>query len=273
MSSVQAASLITLTPNYETRRAAVAVGELWTLDVQSQSLHSLAPLMNALPSSTDRERANLPTALRLNGWLDHYINLNDRDAREEARKQLVECLPIISAARIGELFLPFDQTDAGGNAQSDDERVHRLIDLLSSVRFDFGMAAVRIHITMAEQGYPATPRELRHLIDEANSPWVVASAPPLNATRSLPTDFFALLAHRVASLGFRDAEQARQAISIGASNQSDAVNPLLHVGKWNHRPLIILEDGDPSDDLLKQLSQIETVYAQSAKIDPQAPAS
>jgi|GEM_PF-6439627 len=273
MSSPQSASLIAIRPNFETRRAAVTVGKLWTLDVQQQSLHSLAPLVGALPSNTEGATANVPAALRLNGWLDHYIDLDERDARDEARKQLVECLPMCGAARVGELFLPFEQADSAAYAKSDDDRVHRLIDLLSSVRFDFGVAAVRIHITMTEQSYPATPRELRHLIDEANSPWVVASSPPLGATRPLPNDFFTLLAHRVASISFRDAEQARQALSVGASTQSDAANPLLLVGKWNHRPLIILEEGEPSDELLQQLNQVETIYAQSAKIDPQAPTS
>ncbi len=265
---MQLTSLIALTPDFKSRRTSVAVGNLWSLDTHSSV--DLSRCAAELQSSSSGIEQKQPTALRLNGWIDRYVDTDDVDARLELRNQLVDCLPALRDANVGELFLPHVAKES---ATSDDDRVHRLVDLLTNLRFDCGMAAVRIHVSLGEHGYPATPRELRHLIDEANSPWVVASAPPLDSARRPSASFFSLMGHRVASLCFRDSEQIRQALTIGGSTPADGVNPLQFVCERNHRPLVIIENGEPSDELLQQLSQIETVYAQSAKIDPQAAAS
>jgi len=268
MSSMQLTSLIALTPDFKSRRTSVAVGKLWSLDTRTST--DLSRCAAELQTSSGGVEQKQPTALRLYGWIDRYVDTDDVDARLELRNQLVTCLPTFRDANVGELFLPFASNEG---TNSDDDRVHRLVDLLTNLRFDCGMAALRIHVSLAEHGYPATPRELRHLIDEANSPWVVASAPPLDGARPPSASFFSLLGHRVVSLCFRDSEQVRQAFTIGGSTHADGVNPLQFVCVRNHRPLVIIENGEPSDELLQQLSQIETVYAQSAKIDPQAAAS
>ncbi len=268
MTSSQSTSLIALTPDFETRRTAVAVGKVLSVDAQSST--ELSSWAAELQTSNSGTASNQPTALRLVGWLDRYLEAGDVDARLELRKLLVDCLPAWRDANVGELILPFA---SAGSATSDDDRAHRLVDFFTNLRFEFGMAAVRIHVSLAEHGYPATPRELRRLIDEANSPWVVASAPPLDGTCPLPAGFFQLLGHRIASLCFRDSEQVRQTLTSGGSTKADGVNPMQFVCERNHRPLIIIEDGEPSAELLQQLSQIETVYAQSAKIDRQATAS
>ena len=276
MSSINSLTTLTLTPDFETKKSFVTVGCMWSLAVGQESLNSvLRDLPGEADVATPKPQAPI-VAIELPGWMDGYLAIKDVDARQEHIDAMCAFATTLRDLKVRELLLPFDRsyTPAPPYEMHDsEERFHRLLRLLSALRIDLGFAGVRCHLSPAQHGYPATPRELRQCVDEANSPWIVATAPGLATDNALPHEVFDILGHRLASVRCADAEQLQQALTLVDSASTAAPKCLFSMLESAHQPMVVLNKGNSNDALEALLSSVKNIYAQSGKIDPQRSAS